>query len=76
VTVEGNVLRVRGEKRRDREHVARDYYLMERAYGSFERAVELPPSVDGDRARATFRNGVLTVELPKTGERRRLVPVK
>jgi HSP20 family protein len=68
---EDNTLRIRGEKRYDREHVGESYYLMERAYGSFERVIPLPENVDADSARATYRDGVLKVELDKR-ERRRI----
>jgi HSP20 family protein len=40
---------------------------MERAYGCFERSIPLPRHVDAERAEASFRNGVLTVRLPKAG---------
>jgi HSP20 family protein len=74
VIIEGNTLRVRGEKRADREHFAESYYLRERAFGSFERLVPLPSNVDPDAAKASYRSGVLTVELPKSAAsgRRRL----
>ena len=67
VDLDGNALRIRGEKRIDREHIAENYYLRERAYGRFERVVPLPPNVNTRAARASYRAGVLTVELPKTG---------
>lgn len=74
VFFEGNTLCVRGEKRADREYIAASYYLRERAYGAFERVVPLPANVDTERAKASYRSGVLTVELPKTApsNRRRL----
>jgi HSP20 family protein len=76
VTIEDGSLRVRGEKRADRAFFAESLYLRERAYGSFERTVPLPQNVDPDRAKASFRSGVLTVELPKTaGRGRRLLAV-
>ena len=67
VWVDGNTLFIRGEKRLDREHVGDTYYAMERAYGSFQRAIPLPRNIDSDAAKASYRNGVLTVEIPKTG---------
>jgi HSP20 family protein len=42
-----------------------DYYFSERRYGSFERTVTLPVDVDADKAKATYKNGVLEVALPK-----------
>lgn len=67
ISLEGNQLYIRGQKRFDREHVAENYYVMERAYGSFERAIALPRTVDIDSAEASYKNGVLTVILPKVG---------
>ena len=64
VRVEDNVLVLRGEKRTEFDDEERHY--SERSYGRFERQVALPAEVDDERASATFRNGVLTVMLPKT----------
>ena len=65
VRVEDGALIIRGEKFADREHIGKCFYLMERAYGSFERTVALPASADPDSAKAWYRDGVLTVELAK-----------
>lgn len=66
--VEDNVLTLRGEKRTEIEDKERRY--SERAYGRFERRLSLPAEVDEDAASATFKNGVLTVTLPKTQDAR------
>lgn len=63
--VDGRYLNVRGEKRVQREERRGRYHVMECAYGSFERAVALPAEVDDGGARASYRNGVLRVTLPK-----------
>ena len=68
--VEDHLL-VRGHKRIERERTEGEYRISECAYGSFERAVPLPEEVDADRASASYRRGVLRVELPKSGRRRR-----
>lgn len=61
-------LTVRGEKRLEREHSGRTYHISERAFGSFARTIRLPADVNLARAKATYRNGVLTVTVPrKTG---------
>ncbi|MEQ6341562.1 MAG: Hsp20/alpha crystallin family protein [Gammaproteobacteria bacterium] len=67
ISIEGNTLYVRGEKRFQREADDGVYHVMERAYGSFQRAILLPHNVDADNANAAYENGVLTVTLPKTG---------
>jgi HSP20 family protein len=64
-------LLVRGEKQMERERTQGGYYITECAYGSFERAIPLPDEVDTDKASASYRQGVLRVELPKTAPRRR-----
>jgi HSP20 family protein len=65
IVVDGSTLYIRGEKRHDVEHVGHSYYVRQCAYGSFQRAISLPHSVDASRAEAIYRNGVLTVKLPK-----------
>ncbi len=67
ITIEGNMLYLSGEKRFERETHESTYHVMERAYGSFQRAIPLPGNVDIDQAAASYKNGVLTVRLPKTG---------
>lgn len=65
IDVVQNHLVVRGEKRVSRERRGGRFHVMECAYGSFERAVPLPVEVDGQRAEARYRRGVLSVVLPK-----------
>lgn len=67
ITIEGNLLRLSGEKRLERETHDSTYHVMERAYGAFQRAIALPRNVNIDQAQASFKNGVLTVRLPKEG---------
>lgn len=67
ITVEGNMLRLSGEKRFECESNDSTYHVMERAYGAFERVIALPRNVNIDKAKASFKNGVLTVRLPKEG---------
>ena len=64
VRVEDNVLTLRGEKRTELNDEERHY--SERSYGRFERQIALPAEVDDERASATFKNGVLTITLPKS----------
>jgi HSP20 family protein len=61
----GDRLVVQGEKRFERESTEGRWRVLQCAYGSFRRMVALPVPVKGDGARATYRNGVLRVELPK-----------
>ena len=64
--VEDGVLTLRGEKRAETADRARGY--SERSYGRFERVIALPVPVEADKAEATFRNGVLTVTLPRSAK--------
>ncbi len=68
VTLAEGVLRIRGEKKVEEEEKGKDYLRVERAYGRFERALAMPAGIDEDNVRATFRNGVLTVTVPKKAE--------
>lgn len=65
IEVHGNVLTVRGEKRSDDTGEREGRLFSERVYGEFRRAVELPVEVSSEKASASFKNGVLTVTLPK-----------
>jgi HSP20 family protein len=68
VTVNDDMLTVKGEKRIERQEEKRGYYLSERSYGAIYRTIPLPPGVDGEKAEASFKNGVLTIRLPQTPE--------
>lgn len=76
ITVEEGVLTLRGEKKSEVEDKDRGY--TERSYGRFERQIGLPRGIEQDKASATFRNGVLTVTLPKSeaaNENVRRIPI-
>jgi HSP20 family protein len=66
VSVSGDRLVLKGEKRQEQEERNKNYYHSERTYGSFQRSFELPVSVDRDKIAADFSKGVLTIVLPKT----------
>ena len=68
VTLREGELVVRGEKKAESEKKKKGYYLSERSFGSFYRAIPLPAGIDESKVEAKFRNGVLTVTLPKTAE--------
>jgi HSP20 family protein len=61
-------LTIKGERQEEKEEKKKDYYLHERHFGSFERHLALPEGVDTDKIEASFKNGVLTVRLPKKAE--------
>ena len=64
-------LLVRGEKHIERARTEGRYHVTECAYACFERAIPLPQRVDSEKAKASYKSGVLKVELPKTAPRRR-----
>jgi HSP20 family protein len=68
VKLSDGTLTITGEKKDEKEEKKKDYYLSERRYGSFQRSFRVPAGVDADKIDANFKNGVLTVTLPKTAE--------
>ena len=65
VSVEGDVLTIRGEKKTESEVKEEDYYHCERSYGSFSRSISLPSTVDASKVEAEYEDGVLEVTLSK-----------
>lgn len=70
VTLNGDVLSVWGEKRIDREDAEGQWRVVQSAYGNFRRDVRLPAAVQADKTKASYRDGVLRIELPKSDEAR------
>lgn len=68
VSVSGDVLTIKGEKKKEEEKKEEHYHYRERYSGSFQRSLRLPLSVKSDKADASFKDGVLTVRLPKAPE--------
>lgn len=59
---------IQGEKQEEKEERKKDYYLHERHFGSFKRSFRVPEGVEADKIEASFKDGVLTVTLPKIAE--------
>jgi len=68
ISLNGDTLVLKGEKREEREEKEKHRYLSERSYGSFQRNFALPVGINRDQIKAEFTKGVLTVTLPKTAE--------
>lgn len=68
ITIDNNMLTIKGETKEDTERNEGDYHLRERRYGSFYRSVALPANVKADQIEAVNENGVLTLTLPKAEE--------
>lgn len=66
--IENGVMTIKGERKLEREDRKENYLRVERAYGTFLRSFTLPPSVDGEKVKAEYKNGVLRVVLPKREE--------
>lgn len=73
ITVEENILKISGEKKVEREQKGKNYYYVERSTGKFERAIRLPDYVDVEKIKAEYKNGVLTIKVPKKEERKKKV---
>ena len=65
IRVENNTLTVKGERKFEKDDKAKGYHRMERAYGTFVRSFTVPTTVDAEKVAAEYKNGVLTVKLPK-----------
>ncbi|MGD1992342.1 MAG: Hsp20/alpha crystallin family protein [Anaerolineae bacterium] len=78
VSLSRGTLTIQGEKREETEDRGRNYYRMERSYGTFRRSIPLPSTVDESAAEATYEKGVLTISLPKKEEARagRRIPIR
>jgi HSP20 family protein len=79
ISITGDLLTIKGERKAEKETKEEDYYCCESSYGSFSRAVSLPVGVETDKITAEYKNGILEVHLPKTKEvkeKTKEVPVK
>jgi HSP20 family protein len=68
VKLANGVLSIKGEKQEEKEEKEKDYYRRERSFGSFERSFQVPDDVEEDKIAASFKNGILSVTLPKSAE--------
>ena len=66
VTLSGDTLTIKGEKKEEKEDKGKNYYYMERSYGSFNRVIPLGAETDAGKASASFKNGVLNITVPKS----------
>lgn len=80
LSITDDSLTIKGEKKEEKEEKEeqKGYYRMERTYGSFTRVIALPSEVQTDKAKASFKNGVLSIEMPKKPEatsNKRTIPI-
>jgi len=79
VELDEDALVLRGEKKAEREEKEDEWSRVERTYGSFHRVIPLPAEVEGEKAKATFKNGVLSIVLPRRPEpesKRKTIEIK
>lgn len=76
LTWHDGVLRIRGEKKMEKEDKKRNRFYSECSYGMFSRDIPLSESVNWKNARAKYRHGILTVKLPKTESNRKAIEIK
>lgn len=65
IDIKGNTMTVKGEKRQEKEEKDKNFYRIERSYGSFQRVLSLPEDVDQDAIKASFKNGILSITMPR-----------
>ena len=68
VEMNDGLLILTGEKKQEKKDDKKNYHRIERAYGKFERSFRLPSNVKGEEIKAKYKNGVLTIEIPKSEE--------
>ena len=68
ISIHNNVLVLKGEKKKEKEEKEENYHRIERAYGSFMRSFSLPTSIDANKVKASYKDGILTIELSKKEE--------
>lgn len=68
ITLENSVLTISGERKFEKDTKEENYHRIERSYGTFSRSFTLPSNVRGEQVNAAFKDGVLTITLPKTDE--------
>jgi len=68
IRVEDNTLYLKGERKFEKEVKEQNYHRIERSYGTFTRTFSLPNSIDADKVVANYRDGVLTLTMPKKEE--------
>jgi HSP20 family protein len=77
VTLDGGVLTIKGEREHEKEEKDKRYHRVERTYGAFCRSMRLPAGVDASKTTASFKDGLLTITLPKAaGANGTAIPIK
>lgn len=70
VSVDNGVITIQGERKQEKEEKGKKFHRVERYYGSFVRSFTLPDNIDATKIKASFKDGMLNLQVPKTGEAR------
>ncbi len=70
VSLHEGVLTIRGEKKAEEKKEGKNWHRVERTYGSFQRSVSLPKEIDEDAVSASFKHGVLSIDVPKSEKKK------
>ena len=77
ISVRGDTLTIKGEKKSEKEEKGKNYHYMERSYGAFSRSVTLPVPVKFEQVKAEYKKGILEITLPKSEKSKiKKIPVK
>jgi HSP20 family protein len=68
ITLNHDSLTIKGEKKEEKEDKGKDYYRMERTYGTFCRTIPVPVEIETDKVNAHYRKGILTITIPKSAK--------
>jgi HSP20 family protein len=68
ISLQGSKLTLRGQRKQEKKEEGKNYHRVERTYGTFSRTIQLPAEVDASKVNATYKNGVLRVNMPKSKE--------
>jgi HSP20 family protein len=75
ISLSGDILTIKGEKKQEKEEKGENYHLVERSYGSFYRSIRLPHEVQGDKITAKCKDGILKIDMPKS-EKTKAIEIK
>ena len=77
ISLKGGTLTIKGDKKQERVEGEENYHLVERRHGTFTRSILLPQEVESEKISAAYKNGVLTVTVPKSeGSKRKEIKIK
>ncbi|MBW2145868.1 MAG: Hsp20/alpha crystallin family protein [Deltaproteobacteria bacterium] len=66
ISLVGNTLSIKGEKKQEKKEKEENFYRVERSYGSFSRSISLPCDIEQDKVDAAYKDGILTITMPKS----------